>query len=92
MRWPGFSKRPSFFDIDMDHVPRVFALVANNGLGWFEVLDTAQASPAEHPADGCWRDLGFTGDLLACEAELPEGDDLLAGLVWCWFTQPARPG
>jgi hypothetical protein len=45
---------PEFFDVEMDHVSWIFALVANDGLGWFEVLGPAQAGGAEHPAYGGW--------------------------------------
>jgi hypothetical protein len=52
-------------DVDMDHLARRFALVANDRRGRLQILDPAQAQTLQNPADGCRGDAGFLGDLFA---------------------------
>ena len=63
---------PKLLDVDMDQFARMFALVATNWLGRFEIAQSTDAQTLEHAADGRRRYPGLLGDLLAGEALAPE--------------------
>lgn len=65
------------FDVDVDHVAGLVALVAAHGFGRFQVADAAEPGAAQDPADGGRRRRGLAGDLLAGEALSAQGHDPL---------------
>src|SRR4051812_17961896 len=61
------------FDVDMDHLAGMLALVAAHWLGGLECLEPVQSEPLESAADGSWRDPDGERDLLAGPALAPKG-------------------
>lgn len=53
------------FDVDVDQLAGVFALIAPHRLGRFQVAPSIQAEPPQDTADGRWRDTDLGCDLLA---------------------------
>ena len=50
-RWPGRQKRASFFDVQVQQLPRVAAFVAARRGGWRQTGSRPQAAAREHCAD-----------------------------------------
>ena len=65
MRWPILSKRPSFFDVDVDHLARRGALIAAHRFGRLQVAYPVQSQSPQDATDGRRGDPGFSSDLLA---------------------------
>ncbi len=78
------------FDIDMDELARMLALVATNGLGRLEAL-RLQAQPTKNATHGRWRDAGLARDLRARPALAPQPLDPFDDLLWCRSAQAMRP-
>ncbi|AJP72611.1 hypothetical protein TS85_13770 [Sphingomonas hengshuiensis] len=90
IRWPTRSKRPSFFDVDVDAFAGVLTLITADRFGGFKIAQPAEAEPREYPADGGWRDADGDGDLLAGDALTAQRGDLLSDGGRCRLTQPVR--
>jgi hypothetical protein len=72
---PDPIKAAELFDVDMDHLARRFALVADDRHGRLQILDPAQAQTLQNPADRSRADAGLLGDLLAGATLAAQGFD-----------------
>jgi hypothetical protein len=59
------------FDIDVDQLPRVLALVAADGLDRFQCPQAAEPEAAQAARDSRFRDAALAGDLGAGPALAP---------------------
>jgi hypothetical protein len=64
MQWPIRLNLPSFFDVDVNHLTRVFALIAPDRLGRLQRRKPVEAQPPQDPADGHRRYTDLDGDQL----------------------------
>ena len=78
-------------DVDMDHLARGFALVADDRRGRLQILDPAQAETLENPADRCRGDTGLLGDLLAGPTLATQRRNPLSGHLRGRPAQAMRP-
>src|SRR5512142_1845490 len=74
------------FDVDVDQLAGMFALIAPHRLDRFQVAQSVQSQPPQDTADGRWRDADLGCDLLACVALPAQRLDFGAcggrGLAW----------
>src|SRR5665213_3730439 len=73
----GLAEPAELFDVDVDQLSRMLALIADHRLSRLQVLEPAQARGSKHSAHRGRRDLDLPGDLLAREALATQRDDLL---------------
>src|SRR5258707_2861730 len=79
------------FDVDVDHLAGLLALVAARRLGRFQGAQLVEAQALEHAADGGGRDADGDGDLLAGHALAAQAFDALDHLRRRRLAQPMGP-
>src|SRR5216683_2027885 len=78
-------------DVDMDHLTRRFALVANDRRSRLQIPHTAEAETPQNSADRCRGNAGFLGDLLAGPALAAQAFNPLSSRLRGWPVQAIRP-
>src|SRR5262249_24856557 len=79
------------FDVDVDHLAGLLALVSTGWLGRFQGAQLAQPPALEHAAHRGRRDADSGGDLVPGDGLGTEAFDALDHLWWRRLTQPVRP-
>ena len=79
------------FDIDMDELAGMLALVATNGLGRLECLQAIEPEATKDARHGRFRDAGLARDLRARPALAPQPFDPCDDLGWGRTPQVMRP-
>jgi hypothetical protein len=78
------------FDVDVDHLAGLLALIAAHRGGRLKRIDPVQSQPLEDTADGGRRDAELGGDLLSGVARSAQYPDLLDNSLWRGLSQPMR--
>jgi len=74
------------FDVDVDELAGLIALVAARWFGRLEGAQPIEAQALEHPADSGGRDTGFDGDRLAGQALAAQSLDAIDRGLGCRLT------
>ena len=80
-----------FFDVDMDHLAGLVALVTPHRHGRLKGIDAVETQPLENAADSSRRDRKLGSDLLSGAAGSTQRLDLLDDRLGRGLAQPMRP-
>jgi hypothetical protein len=88
----GTLESAELFDVDVDQLARLLALVSADWLCRLESLEVVEAQAREHTADSGGGDRNQGGDLLARKALAAELGNALDDRLWRGPMQGTRPG